>query len=107
MVIHNMSSNTKLRFALRYVLETDGMSIRELGRRSGKPHSHLSKILAGKVPDPGLDMWDSLAQATGTTVRDLLAMPDLEVVKAKNRAELLRILPRIPGGKRKKMARTA
>ena len=102
MFIHDMSTNQKLRFAIRYVLETDAISVRQLGLRCKKPHAHISKILSGKIPDVRVGTWDALAAALGTTVRDLLQMPDELVVKAKNRRELLNILPRLPPGRKPK-----
>lgn len=107
MVIAHMSSNQKLRHAIRYVLKMDGISVRDLASRTGKKsHTHTSRMLSGAVPDPGLDEWDRIAKACNTTVSELLQMPNDVILGNKDNRETIKLLPRLPK-KSRKMARTA
>jgi hypothetical protein len=92
-----MPTATRLALAVRYVMETDKLSIRKLAEQSGVHYAHLCNVLNCKVVS-SVELWDKIALGLNTTVGELLQIDESHlgtVLANKQRDE---ILPKIPRG---------
>jgi hypothetical protein len=91
-----MPTSTRLALAVRYVMETDNLSMRKLAEQSGVHYSHLCDVLNCKK-ESTMTFWDRVAGGLNTSVPELLKIKErhLETVLAsKNQDEILPKSPR-------------
>lgn len=64
--------------AVAHFRELRGLTLVDLGERSGVAKSYIHKLEHGEAPNPGLRTLDALARALGITLQELLAVADPE-----------------------------
>lgn len=76
-----MSSSEKIRHAVQYKLNLEGISQRELSRRVGIAHATICNALNGKH-EATLSLWDRVAEALETNLARLLSMDERDLMQA-------------------------